>query len=81
MISNNKIKIFWEKSIRKTNCRFLLALEFYKTLVFIKSGKKKKKKSLIGSMKPSLKKTVLTGNPDQNKRIKLLVENSKWLSL
>lgn len=43
MISNNKIKFFWEKSIRKTNCRFLLALEFYKTLVFIKSGKKKKK--------------------------------------
>lgn len=43
MISNNKIKNFWEKSIRKTNCRFLLALEFYKTLVFIKSGKKKKK--------------------------------------
>lgn len=79
MISNNKIKIFWEKSIRKTNCRFLLALEFYKTLVFIKSGKKKK--SLIGSMKPSLKKTVLTGNPDQNKRIKILVENSKWLTL
>lgn len=79
MISNNKIKIFWEKSIRKTNCRFLLALEFYKTLVFIKSGKKKK--SLIGSMKPSFKKTVLTGNPDQNKRIKLLVENSKWLTL
>lgn len=79
MISNNKINFFWEKSIRKTNCRFLLALEFYKTLVFIKSGKKKK--SLIGSMKPSLKKTVLTGNPDQNKRIKILVENSKWLTL
>lgn len=78
MISNNKIKFFWEKSIRKTNCRFLLALEFYKTLVFIKSGKKK---SLIGSMKPSFKKTVLTGNPDQNKRIKILVENSKWLTL
>lgn len=80
MISNNKIKIFWEKSIRKTNCRFLLALEFYKTLVFIKSGKNKKK-SLIGSMRPIFKKTVLTGNPDQNKRIKLLVENSKWLTL
>lgn len=78
MISNNKIKNFREKSIRKTNCRFLLALEFYKTLDFIKSGKKK---SLIGSMKPIFKKTVLTGNPDQNERIKLLVENSKWLTL
>lgn len=45
------------------NCWFFLVLEFYKILVFIKLGKNKKK-SLIGSMKLSLKKMVLIGNLD-----------------
>lgn len=43
MISKNKSKNFWEKSFGNSNWRFLCALTFYKTLVFNKSGKIKKK--------------------------------------